>query len=74
MDTERSVVPAALFTALAAACPALREASPDANAIAGVVPSFVGSPASAEEASALLQVAAAHGLTVVPRGAGTGLG
>jgi glycolate dehydrogenase FAD-binding subunit len=74
MDTERSVVPAALHSALAAACPALREASPDTDAVAGVMPSFVASPASTEEASALLRIAAAHGLTVVPRGAGTGLG
>ena len=74
MDTERSVVPAALFTALAHACPALREASGDTDAIAGVVPWFVASPASTEEASALLRIAAGHGLTVVPRGAGTGLG
>jgi glycolate oxidase FAD binding subunit len=74
MDTERGVAPAALLTALAAACPTLREASGDTDAIAGVVPSFVASPASTEEASALLRIAAAHGLTVVPRGAGTGLG
>jgi glycolate oxidase FAD binding subunit len=68
MDTERSVVPAALL----AACPAVREGDPT-DAVAGVVPSFVASPASTEEASALLRAAAAHGLTVVPRGAGTGL-
>ena len=74
MDTERSVAPAALLTALAAACLAVREASPDTDTIAGVVPSFVASPASTQEASALLRIAAAHGLTVVPRGAGTGLG
>jgi glycolate oxidase FAD binding subunit len=74
MDTERSAAPAALLTALAAACPALRESTGDTDAIAGVVPSFVASPASTEEASALLRIAAAHGLTVVPRGAGTGLG
>jgi glycolate oxidase FAD binding subunit len=74
MDTERSVVPAALHSALAAACPAVREASPDTDAVAGVAPSFVASPVSTEEASALLRIAAAHGLTVVPRGAGTGLG
>ena len=74
MDTERSVVPAAALTALSAACPGVREASPDADAVAGVVPSFVASPASTEEASALLRAAAAQGLTVIPRGAGTGLG
>ena len=73
MDTERAVVPA-VRDALAAACPALREADPVSDAIAGVAPAFAASPASTEEASALLRAAAAHGLTVVPRGAGTGLG
>jgi glycolate oxidase FAD binding subunit len=71
MDTERSVVPAA---ALAAACPRVREADPSSDTVAGVAPSFVASPASTEEASLLLRAAAEHGLTVVPRGAGTGLG
>jgi glycolate oxidase FAD binding subunit len=70
METERSVVPAALL----AACPAVREASADADEVAEVVPSFVAAPASTEEAAALLRAAAALGLTVVPRGAGTGLG
>ena len=65
MSTERTVAPAA-GAALAAACPALREGSgPDA--IAGVRPAFVASPASTDEASALLRAAAGHGLTVVPR-------
>ena len=73
MDTERSVVPAAR-DALSAACPAVREAFAYTDAISGVVPSFVASPASTEEASALLRAAAEHGLTVVPRGGGTGLG
>jgi glycolate oxidase FAD binding subunit len=39
-----------------------------------VTPSLVATPASTQEAAALLRAAAAHGLTVVPRGAGTGLG
>ncbi|HEY6313922.1 MAG TPA: FAD-binding oxidoreductase [Streptosporangiaceae bacterium] len=73
MDTERAVAPA-VRDALAAACPALREADPVSDAVAEVGPAFAASPASTEEASALLRVAAAHGLTVVPRGAGTGLG
>jgi len=73
MDTERTVVPA-IRDALVAACPVVREASPEADAIADLVPSFVAFPASTEEASALLRVAAAHDLVVVPRGAGTGLG
>jgi glycolate oxidase FAD binding subunit len=75
MDTERSVVPAAVLRSLSAACAAVREADP-ADAVAGaggLVPSFVASPASTDEASALLRAAAGHGLTVVPRGAGTGL-
>ncbi len=66
MDTERTVVPA-IRDALVAADPA-------ADAIAGVVPSFVAFPASTQEASALLRAAAAFDLAVVPRGAGTGTG
>jgi len=73
MDTERRMVPAAR-DALVAACPVVREGVPTSDAIAGVVPAFVAFPASTEEASALLRAAAAHGLSVVPRGAGTGLG
>jgi glycolate oxidase FAD binding subunit len=74
MDTERSVVSAAALTALAAACPAVREADPSVDRVAGVTPAFVASPASTDEASALLRAAAGYGLTVVPCGAGTGLG
>jgi glycolate oxidase FAD binding subunit len=73
MDTERTVVPA-IRDALVAACPVVRSADSAADAIAGVVPSFVAFPASTEEASALLRVATAFDLAVVPRGAGTGLG
>ncbi len=72
MDTERAVAPA-VRDALVAACPVVREADPDLDSVAGVTPAFVASPGSTEEASALLQVAAAHELAVVPRGAGTGL-
>jgi glycolate oxidase FAD binding subunit len=72
MDTERIAVPA-VGPALAAACPSLREGSPS-DAVAGVVPSYVASPASTEEAAALLRAAAAAGLAVVPRGSGTGFG
>ena len=73
MDTERTVVPAAR-AALSAACSSLREAHPVSDEVAGVVPSFVASPASTDEASVLLRAAAEYGLSVVPRGAGTGLG
>src|SRR5215475_1733391 len=71
MDTERSLLPA-VRPALAAACPALADGTA-ADAVAGVVPSFVASPSSTAEVSALLREAAAAGLAVVPRGAGTGL-
>ncbi len=72
MDTERALV-ADVRPALAAACPALRDG--DAlDAVGGVTPTFVGLPASTEEAAALLGVAASFGLAVVPRGAGSGLG
>jgi glycolate oxidase FAD binding subunit len=73
MDTERTVVPP-VRDALVAACPVVREGTPAADAVAGLVPSFVAFPSSTDEASALLRTAAAHGLAVVPRGAGTGLG
>jgi glycolate oxidase FAD binding subunit len=71
MDTERSLLPA-VRPALAAACPSLTDGTA-ADAVAGVVPSFVASPSSTAEVSALLREAAAAGLAVVPRGAGTGL-
>src|SRR5690348_5623484 len=70
MDTERTSVPA-VRPALAAACPALADGTA-ADAVAGVVPSFVASPSSTDEAAALLRAAAGAGLAVVPRGAGTG--
>ena len=71
MDTERAFVPA-VRDALASACPALAEGSA-VDAVGGVVPSFVATPSSTAEVSALLRAAASAGLTVVPRGAGTGL-
>ncbi len=72
MDTERAVVPR-IRAALTAACPATRDgAAPDA--VAGVTPAFVASPSSTAEASALLGAAAGHGLAVVPRGTGLGMG
>jgi glycolate oxidase FAD binding subunit len=71
MDTERSLLPA-VRPALAAACPSLADGTA-ADAVAGVIPSFVASPSSTAEVSALLREAAAAGLAVVPRGAGTGL-
>ena len=72
MDTERTSVPA-VRPALVDACPALASGSA-ADAVAGVVPSYVAAPSSTDEVSALLRTAASFGLSVVPRGAGTGLG
>ena len=72
MDTERTVV-SGIRTALTGACAVVREGLAS-DAVAGIVPAFVASPASTEEASALLRAAAAHDLAVVPRGAGTGFG
>jgi len=72
MDTERTVV-SGIRTALTGACAVVREGLAS-DGVAGIVPAFVASPASTEEASALLRAAAAHDLAVVPRGAGTGLG
>jgi glycolate oxidase FAD binding subunit len=54
---------------LASACADIALAG-DADAIAGRQARYVAAPASTEEASALLQAAAALGLTVVPRGVG----
>ena len=58
--------------ALAAACPALRPAGP-ADSVAGVLPSWVASPATVPEAAATMRAAAELGLTVVPRGSGSRL-
>jgi glycolate oxidase FAD binding subunit len=60
--------------ALAKACSEVREAGPG-DAVAGVVPRFVASPADTSEAAAVLRAAAAEGgMTAVPRGGGTRLG
>ena len=56
--------------ALAAACGAVREGA-DSDAVDGLVPGFVASPGSTQEASSLLRAAAEHDLAVVPRGAGS---
>src|SRR3984957_14859382 len=56
-------------TELATACADVRLAG-DADTISGRRARYVAAPDSTAEASALLRVAAALGLTVVPRGAG----
>jgi glycolate oxidase FAD binding subunit len=72
MDTERVAVPA-LASQLVAACPSVTAGTAD-DAVAGVVPLYVASPTSTQEAAGLLRAAATAGLAVVPRGAGTGFG
>jgi glycolate oxidase FAD binding subunit len=57
---------------LAGACEEVRPAT-EADAVAGVRPALVASPASTEQASAVLRAAAVLGLAVIPRGTGTKL-
>src|SRR5688500_15464653 len=60
--------------ALRAACDdRAREAGSD-DAVGGVVPRFVASPSSTEQAAAVMRAAVQHDLRVVARGAGTKLG
>lgn len=58
---------------LAAACRQVREGT-DADAIGGLIPAFVASPSSTDEAAALLRAAAEHEIAVVARGSGSRLG
>jgi glycolate oxidase FAD binding subunit len=57
---------------LTAACPAVRPATA-ADAVAGIQPALVASPASTAECAGLLRAAAGLGLAVVPRGTGARL-
>src|SRR5450755_2116182 len=57
---------------LTSACGQVRAAG-KADAVGGVVPSYVATPTSTQEASAVLRAAAGLGLAVVPRGCGTRL-
>jgi glycolate oxidase FAD binding subunit len=63
----------AVLTQLSRAC-RLTRAAEDSDAVLGVTPRYVASPADAEEASALMRVASGNDLAVVPRGLGTKLG
>ncbi len=64
--------PAVTLKALAAACEDVREGT-GADAIGGRRPAFAASPASTEEAAALLRAAAGRDLAVVARGGGSRL-
>jgi glycolate oxidase FAD binding subunit len=71
MNAERAALSAAA-QALSSSSGNVLEGVPG-DAIGGIIPSFVASPASTQQAAEVLQIAAAHQLAVVPRGAGTGL-
>jgi glycolate oxidase FAD binding subunit len=57
---------------ITAACTVVRPATP-ADAVSGVQPQIVATPASTPEASTLLRAAADLGLAIVPRGSGSRL-
>ena len=57
-------------TALGSACGEVTDAGPG-DAVDGVPPALVARPGSTAEVAEVLRAAAAHGLTVVPRGRGT---
>ena len=58
--------------AVASACADVRDPEP-ADHVDGVVPGLVARPADTDQVAEVLRAAAAHGLTVVPRGRGTKL-
>jgi glycolate oxidase FAD binding subunit len=73
-DPADSPPPMTLRAAFAAACGETREGGA-ADAIGGgIIPAFVASPGSTDEAAAVMRVAAEHELAVVVRGAGGRLG
>ncbi len=59
-------------TLLGSVCAEVRAPGPE-DAVDGVVPEVVARPGSTDEVAEVLRAAAAHGLTVVPRGRGTKL-
>src|SRR3990170_5273585 len=64
----------AVLDGLRKACDDRVRAAGDADAVAGVLPRYVASPATTAETAEVMSVAAQHDLTVVARGAGTKLG
>lgn len=61
-----------LLGGLSGTCAEVRPADAE-DAVDGVVPAYVARPGSTEETGELLRAAAAYGLTVIARGAGTKL-
>ncbi|SDY25327.1 glycolate oxidase FAD binding subunit [Modestobacter sp. DSM 44400] len=72
MTTTSSTRLEAARAALTSACGDVTDGSP-ADAVDGVPVALVARPASTPEVAEVLRAAAAHGLTVVPRGRGTKL-
>jgi glycolate oxidase FAD binding subunit len=66
--------PAGLLDALRQATAGHAEPAGDGDAVDGVPARFVAAPGSTEEAAAVVRAAAADGLAIVARGAGTKLG
>ena len=66
--------PAGVLDALRKATGGHAEPAGDADTVDGVPARFVAAPGSTDEAAAVVRVAAAEGLAVVARGAGTKLG
>jgi glycolate oxidase FAD binding subunit len=58
---------------LTTACNGYAAEAPGGVRVAGHAPRYVASPATTDEVAAVLRAAGAHGLRVVPRGAGTKL-
>jgi glycolate oxidase FAD binding subunit len=65
--------PAGVLDALRQATGGHAEPAGDGDTVDGVPARFVAAPGSAEEAAAVVRAAAAEGLAIVPRGAGTKL-
>jgi glycolate oxidase FAD binding subunit len=64
------VAPEKWGAAIRSACEDVRDAG-DGDSVDGVAPTLVARPSSTDQVSEVLRAAAAHGLTVVPRGRGT---
>lgn len=67
---EAPALDAAAREALGSACADVRDADP-ADHVDGVAPLVVARPGDTEQVAGTMRAAAAHGLRVVPRGAGT---
>ncbi|MBB6627327.1 FAD-binding oxidoreductase [Nocardioides sp. KIGAM211] len=72
MGTGTDTLTATAREAVASACAQVRDGG-DGDEVDGVRPGLVARPADTDQVAEVLRAAAAHGLTVVPRGRGTKL-